>query len=138
MVSVGTGRQQLSPKPVKGFVMPDRDDALLNRLNFEPLVYMGCSEKEIYLVISIIALPAMFIGGIFGYIFLNNIPLGMIPAFLLSVLFVFVTLQILKRVKRDKEPGYLKQKLTDALEIKFGVKTQIIRRSGPWSVGRFL
>jgi conjugative transfer region protein (TIGR03750 family) len=119
-------------------VKPKRLDLLLNHLNYDPIVYMGCSEKELWLIVLGIAAPLLVIGGIFGYLKWGNIPFGMLPGFVLSVIGVFVAISIVKRVKRDKEPGFLQQTITDQLEAKGVLKTKIIRRSGSWSVGRML
>lgn len=113
-------------------------DFLLNRLNYDPIVWMGCSQREILLVAALISAPLLLLGATMGYLAWGNIPFGMLPGLLLSVVGITVGLKAVARVKRDKEPGFLNQVVTDKLE-QWGVKkTPIIRRSGSWSVGTFL
>lgn len=118
--------------------MREADDILLNRLNHDPIVFMGCSEKEITILVLLIGVPLFLLGGIFGHIFWQDVFLGVVPAFLLAAVLFVIALRVVRRLKRDKAVGFLQQSLLDQLE-RFGmIKTPIIRRSGFWSVGTFL
>lgn len=118
--------------------MLERPDFLLNRLNYEPIQWMGCSQSEVTMLSAIIGGPILLIGGLFGYLAWGNIPFGMVPALLVSVAAIFIGMKVVTRIKRDKEPGFLQQVITDKLESSGVKKTDIIRRSGYWSVGEML
>ena len=118
--------------------MNNETDFLVNRLNFDPVVYKGCTEKEIMLVIFIIAVPLCFLFGVIGYSFWNNIFFGILTGGILSLFAVFIALRIVERWKRDKEPGFLQQAAMYKLEQKGILKTPIIRRTGSWTIGRFV
>lgn len=113
-------------------------DFLVNRLNFDPVVYKGCTEKEIMLVIGAVALPLCILFGFFGYFMWGNVFFGILIGGVLSLFCTFIALRIVGRLKRDKEPGFLQQALIYKLEKKGLLKTPIIRRSGSWMIGRYL
>ena len=117
--------------------MSEKDDFLLNRLNYDPVVFMGCSQKEIITVIGCISVPLLSVGSVFGYIAWDNVPFGILPGFILPAVLSLVALNVIRHTKRDKAPGYLEQMVTDKIEKAGLRKTQIIRRSGAWSGGRF-
>jgi conjugative transfer region protein (TIGR03750 family) len=118
--------------------MRQETDMLVNRLNFDPVVYKGCTEKEILLVVLITALPLCLLFGIFGYLLWQNIFFGILIGGILGIGGVFAALNLVQRLKRDKEPGYLQQALFYKLEQKHLLKTPVIRRSGVWMIGRYL
>jgi conjugative transfer region protein (TIGR03750 family) len=118
--------------------MNNETDFLVNRLNFDPVVYKGCTEKEIMLVVFVIALPLCFLLGVMGYVMWRNIFFGILIGGVLSLLVVFIALRVIERLKRDKEPGFLQQALMFKLEQKGILKTPIIRRTGSWTIGRFV
>lgn len=111
-------------------------DLLLNRINFDPIVFMGCSEREIFIAMMGTGSTLLGAGGLLGFLCLGSIFSGVIIGFFLSVPVVFGVLWLIGLIKRDQEPGYLQQRITDALEKHHLVKSPIIRRSGPWSTGR--
>ena len=113
-------------------------DFLVNRLNFDPVVYKGCTEKEIMLVIAVITLPLCILFGFLGYLLWSNVFFGILIGGVISLFFTFIALRIVGRLKRDKEPGFLQQALVFKLEQKGLLKTPIIRRSGSWMIGRYL
>ncbi len=111
---------------------------LVNRLNFDPVVYKGCTEKEILLVVVVTALPLCLLFGIFGYMLWHNIFFGILIGGMLGIAGVFGALNLVQKLKRDKEPGYLQQVLMYKLEQKGLLKTPIIRRNGAWMIGRYI
>ena len=113
-----------------------REDFLLNRLNYDPVLFWGCSQKEVGVVVAVIMLPLVLVGAIIGYAVWKNIPFGVLPFLVLGLILGFIALKTIARIKKNKEPGYLNQAITDAFEKSNFKKTEIIRRSGFWSVGR--
>ncbi|MCK4609176.1 MAG: DUF3487 family protein [Gammaproteobacteria bacterium] len=113
-------------------------DLLVNRLNFDPVIFKGCSERELYFTIIGVSLPICAIFGLFGYLAWSNIFYGILIGAVLSLAVVFFALGIVEKIKRDKEPGYVQQLITFKLEQKGFIKTPIIRRSGIWMIGRYL
>lgn len=118
--------------------MRQETDMLVNRLNFDPVVYKGCTEKEILLVVLITAFPLCLLFGIFGYLLWHNIFFGILIGGVLGIGGVIAALNLVQRLKRDKEPGFLQQFLICKLEQWHILKTPIIRRNGPWMIGRYL
>tara|TARA_B100001250_G_C19369106_1_gene601119 strand:- start:64 stop:423 length:360 start_codon:yes stop_codon:yes gene_type:complete len=118
--------------------MNEENYFLVNRLNYDPIVFMGCSEKEIYAIIAIIAGPLLTLGGVMGLLLWGNIPFGMLPAFILSSIGIISALKVVKKLKRDKEPGYLKQQVSLFAQKHRLIRTPIIRRNGSWLTGRMV
>jgi len=113
-------------------------DMLVNRLNFDPVVYKGCTEKEIIFVALITALPLCAFFGFLGFLLWRNIFFGILIGGVLGVFGVFMGLNIMQRLKRDKEPGFLQQVVVRKFEQMHMLKTPIIRRHGPWMIGRYI
>jgi len=113
-------------------------DFLVNRLNFDPVVFMGCSEKEIYLVIGSIGVPLCLVCSVLGALLWHNIPFGLLGGFILSIVFVWIAIKAIQRIKRDKEPGYIQQVLLCKLEQRKLYKSPLVCRSGSWLIGRLV
>ena len=118
--------------------MDDEIDLLVNRLNFDPIVFKGCSEKELYLIIALVALPLCGLFGVIGSLLWGNVFFGILIGGILGVIGIFVVIHFVERLKRDKEPGYLQQILFFKLENKRLYRSPVIRRTGTWMIGRYL
>ena len=118
--------------------MSNNLDFLITRLNEEPILVRGCTQKEIMLVLGSGVLPCLVASGVIGMMLGWNIFFGMIPGALLGVgAFMGGTL-LIQRKKRDKEPGYIDQMIQDILARYHLVKLPLIRRTGAWTIGREL
>jgi conjugative transfer region protein (TIGR03750 family) len=67
----------------------------------------------------------------------GNVFFGIVIGGIFSIFFAAISLRVIERIKRDKEPGYLQQALIYKLEKKGLYRTPIIRRTGSWTIGRF-
>lgn len=113
-------------------------DLLPNRLNFDAVVFCGCTMKEMQVIaISSLAFCILTMGFITKLIF-NMFLIGMGLAFPVGVGLSWGTPLIVQRIKHGKPKGYLKQRFLLWCEDCGLLPGIYIRRSGKWSVGRFV
>jgi conjugative transfer region protein (TIGR03750 family) len=113
-----------------------KPDLLAHRLNFDAVVFCGCTMKEMQ-VISVVSL-------ISGILILGSLMKWLIDLFLVGVGLAFPTAvgmswilaHAFQKAKQGKPKGYWKQRFLLALEAIGFMPTLYVRRSGYWSVGR--
>jgi conjugative transfer region protein (TIGR03750 family) len=114
----------------------DAHDALLaERLNSEPVIFRGCTSSELGLIAALAVafwLPVSFtVAGLLG-----AFTLGMGSAALGVLATVALTASVLQRIKRGRPAGYHRQRLMLALHDAGLHRAPVVRRSGPWDIGR--
>lgn len=111
-------------------------DVLATRLNFDAVVFCGCTMKEMQAIGSISLMVCMFMLGSLMEVLIHLFLVGVGLAFPAAVGLSWFVAQIFQRVKQGKPKGYWKQRLLLALEDGYLMPSLYIRRSGYWSVGR--
>jgi conjugative transfer region protein (TIGR03750 family) len=112
-------------------------DILPNRLNFDAIVFCGCTMKEMqWIVISSLVVCILLLGFLTKCLF-NMFLIGVGIAFPTAVGMSWVIAHIFQRAKQGKPKGYMKQKLLLWGEDKKLFPSIYIRRSGKWSIGKF-
>ena len=118
-------------------VMNQEVDMLPNRLNYDPVIFKGCSLPEFLLVTGICLSVTCFALGIIGHILLGNFIYGVALGFIVGGGLVYLMCGYLQRLRRDQEIGYLMQCLHSMCYQKgLSLGADIIRRSGVWMAGR--
>lgn len=115
-----------------------KEDFLPNRLNFDAVVFAGCTMQELQiLAISNLVINIILFGFITEFLF-GMFLIGMGIAFPTTVGTVWCLAKILQRLKQGKPKGYVKQSILLWSENKGILQTPFIRRSGKWTVGRYV
>jgi conjugative transfer region protein (TIGR03750 family) len=113
-------------------------DLLPNRLNFDAIVFCGCTMKEMQVIaISCISLCVVTLGFLTKLLF-NMFLIGVGLAFPIGVGVTWSVAMLFQRAKQGKPKGYIKQWLLLWCEDKRLLPAIYLRRSGKWSVGRFI
>jgi conjugative transfer region protein (TIGR03750 family) len=118
--------------------LPVNPDLLGHRLNFDPIIFAGCTLKEMQ-VIGCINLFICILGlGVAMKCLINLFLVGVGLAFPCAVGLTWMVAHSLQRIKQGKPNGYWKQKALWFLQ-NHGLLPEIyVCRSGYWSVGRNL
>lgn len=111
-------------------------DLLANRLNFDAVVFCGCSMKEMQVMGIVSLLSCIFILGSLMKCFINLFLVGVGLAFPAAVGVTWILAHIFQKAKQGKPKGYWKQRFLLLLEDMGMMPPLYIRRSGYWSVGR--
>jgi conjugative transfer region protein (TIGR03750 family) len=118
--------------------LSDNPDLLGHRLNFDPIIFCGCTLREMqvmgfsYLVICILMLGILF------KCLINLFLVGVGLAFPVAVGLTWMIAQLFQRVKQGKPKGYWKQKCLLFLQNHKLLPEIYVCRSGYWSAGRNL
>lgn len=111
-------------------------DLLGHRLNFDPIIFAGCTLKEMQ-VMGGMSLAVCVVGlGILMKCLINLFLVGVGLAFPAAVGLTWVIAHSLQRAKQGKPKGYGKQTLLLYLQAKHLLPEIYVCRSGYWSVGR--
>ena len=113
-------------------------DLLPNRLNFDAVVFCGCTMKEMQTIAIISLITCILLLGTLTKLLINMFLIGVGLAFPVAVGMSWGLALIFQRAKQGKPKGYVKQCVFLWLEDNKLVKPIYLRRSGKWSVGRFL
>lgn len=116
--------------------MTEMPDILPNRLNFDAIVFCGCTMKEMQVIAIFSLVTCIFLFGSFTKALFDMFLIGTGLAFPAAVGMSWGIALVFQRTKQGKPKGYLKQRILLCLED-YGLMPAIyIRRSGKWSVGR--
>lgn len=113
-------------------------DLLPNRLNFDAVVFAGCTMKEMQAIGIFSLITCILILGSLAKLLINMFLIGVGLAFPVAVGMSWGIAMIFQRAKQGKPKGYLKQRITLLLEDYYLISPIYLRRSGKWSVGRFI
>jgi conjugative transfer region protein (TIGR03750 family) len=111
-------------------------DLLATRLNFDAVVFCGCTMKEMQAIGSISLIVCIFILGSLMKALVDLFLIGVGLAFPTAVGLSWVVAHLFQRIKQGKPKGYWKQKCLLTLEDWHFMPPLYVRRSGYWSVGR--
>ncbi len=118
--------------------MHDSDDFLPNRLNFDVVVFSGCTMKEMQILVLV---TLMFSIGVLGGLtkcLISMFLIGVGLSFPATFGLTWFTARLFQKLKQGKPKGYVKQAFLLWCENQGLLKTPYIRRSGVWSIGRKL
>lgn len=115
-----------------------KDDFLPNRLNFDAIVFCGCSFKEMQAIAISSLTICMLIFGFITKVLFSMFLIGIGIAFPISVGLSWIIAIIFQHAKQGKPKGYVKQKFYLWLEDRGVMRSQYIRYTGKWSVSRYL
>ena len=115
--------------------MTAQDDILADRLNAEPAIFKGCSSSELGVIVAVatlVWLPAsLLLAGLMG-----AATMGFGLAGIGVVASVVATASLFQRLKRNRPDGYYQQRFVIWLNDRGLRRAPIVRRSGPWDIGR--
>lgn len=115
-----------------------KDDFLPNRLNFDAVIFCGCTFKEIQVIAICSLIFCMVILGLFAKLLIGMLIVGVGLAFPACVGVTWIIAIIFQKAKQGKPKGYVKQKFYLWLEDRGFARTLYTRRTGKWSVRRYL
>jgi conjugative transfer region protein (TIGR03750 family) len=113
-----------------------KPDLLPHRLNFDAIVFCGCTMKEMQTIATICLTICILFLGLFTKWLLNMFLLGVGLSFPVAVGLTWCIAQVLQKYKQGKPKGYVKQKLMLWFEDLGLWQTPYVRRSGAWSIGK--
>lgn len=113
-------------------------DLLPNRLNFDAIVFCGCTMKEMQVIVFISLSFCILTLGFLTKCLFNMFLVGTGLAFPAGVGLSWVIALFIQRIKQGKPKGYMKQRFLLWCEDMGILSPVYIRRSGKWSVGRFI
>lgn len=111
---------------------------LPNRLNFDAVVFCGCTMKEMQVIAIVSFVVCGLVLGILTKLLFGMLLIGVGLGFPASVGVAWFMAILFQKAKQGKPKGYVKQRFYLWLDEKGLVKCPYIRRSGKWSVGRYL
>ena len=112
-------------------------DLLPNRLNFDAIVFCGCTMAELQAIGIFSLASSIIVFGTLMKILINIFMVGVAIAFPISIGISWMIASYFQRVKQGRPKGYLKQSILVWLDDKHLVPSIYVRRSGKWSVGRY-
>tara|TARA_R110000868_G_scaffold266583_1_gene525842 strand:- start:60220 stop:60585 length:366 start_codon:yes stop_codon:yes gene_type:complete len=120
-------------------MLRDEFDFLPNRLNYDPVVFKGCSAKEIvYIALFWLALSLPLLMVTVQILFGAAI-FGAAAGIVVMAALTYLTCTVFEKLKRGQEKGYLQQLFVLKMERKRLLpNTGLIRRTGAWFPGRYL
>ena len=115
--------------------MASHDDILADRLNAEPAIFKGCSSSELGVIVGVATLVwlpgSLLLAGLMG-----AATMGFGLAGVGVVVSVVATASLFQRLKRNRPDGYYQQRFVIWLNDRGLRRAPIVRRSGPWDIGR--
>ncbi|HEX4044064.1 MAG TPA: DUF3487 family protein [Gammaproteobacteria bacterium] len=114
----------------------DETDLLAHRLNFDAVVFCGCTMKEMQTIVLISLGISIMILGLFTKILMNMFLVGVGLAFPLAVLESWGLALFFQKLKQGKPKGHVKQCFLLWCEDHGLIRPIYLRRSGKWSIGR--
>jgi conjugative transfer region protein (TIGR03750 family) len=114
----------------------NKPDVLAHRLNFDAVVFCGCTMKEMQAIGLISLSSCILVLGTLMKALIDLFLVGVGLAFPAAVGLSWVVAHLFQRVKQGKPKGYWKQRLLLAFDDMGIMPPLYVRRSGYWSVGR--
>jgi conjugative transfer region protein (TIGR03750 family) len=112
-------------------------DLLPNRLNFDAVVFAGCTMKEMQVIAIATLVSCIVLLGFLTQCLFGMFLIGVGLAFPIGVGVAWVIAHAFQRAKQGKPKGFIKQRLILWVEDKGFIAPIYLRRSGKWSVGRY-
>lgn len=114
----------------------DIPDLLPNRLNFDAIIFLGCTMKELQVIALTSLIGCFLLLGTLTYWLLGMVLIGIGLSFPTCVAVTWLIAQAFQKAKQGKPKGYMKQRFLIRCENAGLYKTPYTRRSGRWSIGR--
>lgn len=106
---------------------------LPTRLNFDAVVFRGCTMKEMQIIAISNLIVNLLLYGFLMKLLINMFLIGVGISFVITVGTSYLTASILQKAKQGKPKGYVKKKYILWCEDRGFIKSPYIRRSGKWS-----
>lgn len=113
-------------------------DMLPTRLNFDAVVFCGCTMKEMQVLGISSLISSVVILGFVMKLLTGMFLIGVAFAFPITVVATWMGALVLQRLKQGKPKGYLKQAHLLWRERRGLGKSPFTTRSGKWSTWRYL
>jgi conjugative transfer region protein (TIGR03750 family) len=112
-------------------------DLLANRLNYDAVIFKGCTMNELLVVAGICIGISCTILAIIVQILFGNFIYGIAGGFALGAGLTYLICGILEKFRRGQEKGYIQQLLVLKLyKLGFSTNKEVIRQNGSWMIGR--
>ncbi len=112
-------------------------DLLANRLNYDAVVFKGCTMNELLVISGFCLGVCCVILAILLQFLLDNFLYGIALGFVTGGGITYFACSLFEKMRRGQEKGYLQQFIKRKLEKKGLLpKSDVIRRSGVWMIGR--
>ncbi len=116
----------------------DLPDILPNRLNFDAVVFCGCSMKEMQVIAFVSLIVCILFFGTILKLITHMFMIGVGLAFPAAVGMSWCLALLFQKAKYGKPKGFVKQGILLWLEDNHLISPVYIRHHGKWSVGRRL
>lgn len=113
-------------------------DLLPQRLNFDAIVFCGCTMKEMQVIAIASISTCVVLLALLTKLLINMLLIGVGLAFPAGVGVSWCVALLFQRAKQGKPKGFVKQRLLLWFEDKKLLPSIYLRRSGKWSVGKYL
>src|SRR5688572_25920247 len=113
-------------------------DLLPNRLNFDAVVFCGCTLHEMRLIALCSLALCIIMLSLLTHCLFGMLLIGVGLAFPAALGMSAVVAMAFQKAKQGRPKGYVKQCVLLWCEDHGLFKTPFIRRSGRWSIGRTL
>ena len=118
--------------------MQDTPDLLAHRLNFDVIVFAGCTMKEMQAIALTSLTLCILVLGFFTKIMLNMFLVGVGLAFPIAVGMSWGVALVFQKIKQGKPKGYVKQQILIWCADHQLIPPIYIKRTGKWSIGRHI
>jgi conjugative transfer region protein (TIGR03750 family) len=112
-------------------------DLLPHRLNFDTIVFCGCTMKEMQCIALTCIITCVVVLGFLTRLFFHMFLIGVGLAFPIGVGVSWSVALFFQRLKQGRPKGFVKQQLLLWCEDNHLLPTIYCRRSGKWSVGKY-
>lgn len=113
-------------------------DLLPQRLNFDAIVFCGCTMKEMQVIAIASISTCVVLLALLTKLLINMLLIGVGLAFPIGVGVSWGIALLFQRAKQGKPKGFVKQRLLLWCEDHRLLPTIYLRHSGKWSVGKYL
>lgn len=115
----------------------DEIDLLANRLNYDAVVFKGCTMNELIIIAGICLCVCCLSFALLLQLVLDNFLYGIAIGFLVGGGLTYAVCIVFEKMRRGQVNGYLVQLVKCKVE-KTGLfpPSEVIRRSGVWMIGR--
>ena len=112
-------------------------DLLSNRLNFDAIVFCGCTMKEMQSIAITCLSVCIVLLSLLTKLAFNMLLIGVGVSFPVGVGVTWSVAMVFQRFKQGRPKGFVKQRLLLWLEDKRIQTSPFVRRSGKWSIGKY-
>lgn len=107
---------------------------MADRLNFEPVIFRGCTGSEMIVLVKIALVVWLPVGLLIMILAAPALGMGVMLFGALGTVFFSAT--AFQRIKRGRPEFYYQIKMKKLTSRHFGTKSPYIEHTGQWSLGR--